>query len=223
MHTFSDFLRRTRTYGRISLKFGMPMYILTTFRTGQILVMIDDFPIFCHMPIPGLHVSLTGSWWLRGATAIRSLDLLDHNTILSWENCKLAWKPLLTSNLQQNMSNSEVSSQYCAYWWPRTDCWKQGNLQPSWWPSLGPVHCLIHWGRDKRLPFCRQNFEFSSIKMIALWLKFHRHLLPEGPINNKSSLVQVMAWHCVAPSHYLNLWWPSLLHSAYRWLSARLQ
>ena len=86
MHTFLHFLRRTRTYGRISLKFGMLMY---TFRTGQILVMIDDFPIFCHA-YSGLHVSLTGSWWPRGATAIRSLDLLDHSTILSPENCKLA-------------------------------------------------------------------------------------------------------------------------------------
>ena len=28
--------------------------------------------------------------------------------------------------------------------------------------------------------------------------------VPEGPIDNKAALVQVMAWRCPAPSHYLN-------------------
>ena len=32
--------------------------------------------------------------------------------------------------------------------------------------------------------------------------------VPEGPIDNKSALFQVMAWCLMAPSHYLKKYWP---------------
>ena len=32
--------------------------------------------------------------------------------------------------------------------------------------------------------------------------------MPLNLTNEKSILLQVMAWHCQAPSHYLSQWWP---------------
>ena len=41
--------------------------------------------------------------------------------------------------------------------------------------------------------------------MIRISLKF----VPMGSIDNKSALIQVMAWRHQATSHYLSQWWPS--------------
>ena len=51
------------------------------------------------------------------------------------------------------------------------------------------------------------NFVNENVLIsIRIWLNF----VPNGPIDNKSSLVQIMAW-CF---HYLNQWWPgSLTHT----------
>ena len=39
--------------------------------------------------------------------------------------------------------------------------------------------------------------------MYALSIKISLKFVPDGPINNKAALVQVMAW----TSQYLNQWW----------------
>ena len=39
--------------------------------------------------------------------------------------------------------------------------------------------------------------------------------VPWGPFGSKSSLFQVMAWCLMAPSHYLNQYWPSYV--MYKW------
>ena len=41
--------------------------------------------------------------------------------------------------------------------------------------------------------------------LVQISLKF----VPKGPIDNKSALVQVMAWRRQATSHYLSQWWTS--------------
>ena len=55
--------------------------------------------------------------------------------------------------------------------------------------------------------FKRIFFNENDWMSIKISLKF----IPEGPIDNKSVLVQVMAWCRQATSHYLNQCWPSFL------------
>ena len=46
---------------------------------------------------------------------------------------------------------------------------------------------------------------------IAVWKLLYFYSNPNGPINNKPTLVQMIVWR-QATSHYLNQWWLSLLH-----------
>ena len=51
------------------------------------------------------------------------------------------------------------------------------------------------------------NDIFSALsKIVVMWM-------PQNSIDDKSTLVQVMAWCLMAPSHYLNQCWPSSLLS----------
>ena len=68
----------------------------------------------------------------------------------------------------------------------------------------------------KRLQFTDDIFKSISLKNIFDWLIFHRSLLQtviNGSMDNKASLVQVMAWRAERPPaiYNLNQWWP-------RWL-----
>ena len=63
----------------------------------------------------------------------------------------------------------------------------------------------------KWLPFHRRHFQvhFHEWKKYVFWFKFHWSLFPKGSIDNLAALVQVMAWHQTATSHYLKQGWPS--------------
>ena len=68
---------------------------------------------------------------------------------------------------------------------------------------------LTHPPWTKWPPFQRPHFQvrFCEWKFcILIWITWK--YIPKHPINNKSSLVQVMAW-CQTASHCLNQCWPS--------------
>ena len=60
------------------------------------------------------------------------------------------------------------------------------------------IQHLTHWGRDKMAAISQMTFSnaFSWMKRFEFLFKFHWNLFPrvQGPINNKSALVQIMAW-----------------------------
>ena len=55
--------------------------------------------------------------------------------------------------------------------------------------------------------FLNENYRI----LILILLKF----VARGPVDNKSSLVKVMAWRQETTSHYLKRWWPSSLTHIY--------
>ena len=63
-----------------------------------------------------------------------------------------------------------------------------------------------HAGWMKRLLFCR-HFHMHFL-MKKLWNLIKISLKCGGLIDDKSTLVEIMAWCCVAAGHYLNQWWP---------------
>ena len=50
---------------------------------------------------------------------------------------------------------------------------------------------------------------FYSIKNVWTSIKISQKFVPKGPIDNESTLVQVMAWRRQATSHYLSQCWTS--------------
>ena len=56
---------------------------------------------------------------------------------------------------------------------------------------------------------CDSNFK-CAMSEHRLWIKFMNTLrpMPQNTLDDKSTLVQVMAWCLMAPSHYLSQCWP---------------
>ena len=71
---------------------------------------------------------------------------------------------------------------------------------------------------------CGYNFKGVIFKLIIiLWIgilgascKIVVRWMPQNSIDDKSTLVKVMAWCCQASSHYLNLCWPRSPYSVTR-------
>ena len=85
---------------------------------------------------------------------------------------------------------------------------------------LGLIELLTHWGRDKMAATLIDDiFKCNFVnENVLISIRTPLNFVPKGPIDNKSSLVQVMAWCRQATSHYLNQWWLSLLmHICVTW------
>ena len=60
-----------------------------------------------------------------------------------------------------------------------------------------------HW-------FCTRHVELNSMhEYVVVSIKPTLTFVPQGPVNNESALVQIMA-RCPSTSPYLNQWWSSL-------------
>ena len=62
---------------------------------------------------------------------------------------------------------------------------------PSWWPIL------THWGQGKMAAFLQMTFSsaFSWMKnFVCFVIKISLKFVVKYPINNKTALVQIMAW-----------------------------
>ena len=72
---------------------------------------------------------------------------------------------------------------------------------------------LTHWSRDKMVAtLADDTFKYKFVyENVLILIKISLRFVPNGPINNIPSLVQIMAWPDHATSHYLNQWWYSLL------------
>ena len=71
--------------------------------------------------------------------------------------------------------------------------------------SLAPGRC----GYNPKLIFF-----FKIITRLDIWnisCEIALRWMPQNTFDDKSTLVQVMAWCCQATSHYLSQWWPRLL------------
>ena len=69
---------------------------------------------------------------------------------------------------------------------------KTWNYNTSWTASL-----LEHWGWWAAwTPFCKRQFSnaFPWVKMFCILIRITCKCVPKGPIDNKSTLVQAMAW-----------------------------
>ena len=66
--------------------------------------------------------------------------------------------------------------------------------------------CLWLTIETKWLPFCGRHFQTHFLVLRLLQWFFPRH-----PIDDRSALVQIMAWNRSGDSQYLNQWWPRLL------------
>ena len=70
---------------------------------------------------------------------------------------------------------------------------------------------FTHWGLNKMAAISKSIFSGWKKKFLIL-IEIPLKFVPEGPIDNKSASVQVMAWHHTsAKCHNLNQWWPSWL------------
>ena len=71
---------------------------------------------------------------------------------------------------------------------------------------------LTHWGWDKMTDIFQTAFSmfFLVLKCFDFYHNF-TDICSRGQIINFPALVQIMAWHHQATSHYLSQWWPSLL------------
>ena len=58
----------------------------------------------------------------------------------------------------------------------------------------GGVNVLIHWGRDKKLSchFANDIFTIICLEIAVFWFHFTK-IVPKGAINNKPTLIQIMA------------------------------
>ena len=56
----------------------------------------------------------------------------------------------------------------------------------------------------------RPGYEFQNVSLIGFFRFYENALrwMPQDLTDYKSTLVQVMAWCCQAPSHYLSQCWP---------------
>ena len=76
-----------------------------------------------------------------------------------------------------------------------------------WSKKIPYTSLLTHWGVDKmagisQTIFLKRIFWNEKVKIfIPISLK----LVSKGPFNNKSALVQIMAWR--RSGHYVNQWW----------------
>ena len=72
---------------------------------------------------------------------------------------------------------------------------------------------LTHWPLDKMATISQTTiFKYILLnEKNCIRFEFYWSLLPKGPIDNKSALVQVMVGAEQAASHYLNQRWPSSL------------
>ena len=74
--------------------------------------------------------------------------------------------------------------------------------------SPNPIEALAKWPAfSNKLIFCWNII----IMLIQISLKFVHNCT----INNKSALVQIMAWCWKVTSHYLNQWWSDFLMQIY--------
>ena len=75
----------------------------------------------------------------------------------------------------------------------------------------GTVRCKLKetintWGLNEIAAMFLIAFLMQK-KWFLSWMLMR--FVPEGPIDHKAALVQLMAWGQTGDNHYLNCWWPS--------------
>ena len=84
--------------------------------------------------------------------------------------------------LGAGQTTSHYLNQWCLVYW-------------RIYASLG-LNVLTHWGRDKMEDNLQTTFSnaFSSMENARIAIMISLKFVPKGPIDNKSALVQVVAW-----------------------------
>ena len=86
----------------------------------------------------------------------------------------------------------------------------------GWHPMLPPHitgHHLTHWSTEKinaNLQMIFSNWFFMN-ENGCIFIRIPLKFVPKGPINNKTVLVQIMAWRQADGNHYMSQLWPGLL------------
>ena len=90
--------------------------------------------------------------------------------------------------------------------------WSNTNINTNTAHQI-QIQIQIHNEAETKLrPFYRWNIEINCIVRRLFYLfKFHWKLFPKGPIYNKRTLVQIMAWRWVGNKPLSDQWWPGLL------------
>ena len=76
--------------------------------------------------------------------------------------------------------------------------------------SQNKLKLLTRWSWDKMAATLTDNiFKCNFVKdNVLIWIQISLNFVPKGGVDNKLSLVQVMAWCHQATSHYLSQCWP---------------
>ena len=125
-------------------------------------------------------------------------------------------------NISFALSHQYVKSSWMInhYWFKSIRCWIGNNTNcDHWWPSAWTHRCVTWWNKINSLAPGRfqQNLRKTIFKLILVidgcdisseialrWTSLDLS-------DDKSILVQVMAWCHQATSHYLNQCWPRSL------------
>ena len=112
------------------------------------------------------------------------------------------------SSIEQNLLQVRFATMYWKLWTSATDllsghicvclcykakCWYVGIILKRWWGYM----CWTHWGRDMMAATMADDiFRCNFVnKNVLIWIKHWLNSVHMGSIDNKSSLIQVMAWH----------------------------
>ena len=94
----------------------------------------------------------------------------------------------------------------------RLHSWATTSWRQTWWEKMSPGASLTHW--PGRSGFDSKNGIFYLVLLIGIFRSSHYNALrwmPQDLTDDKSTLVQVMAWCRQASSHYLSQCWLSSL------------
>ena len=103
--------------------------------------------------------------------------------------------------------------------------WSRNPVYISWppcgtvtgqvdWPNMGVARQCFNSLAPGRFECDSKNGIFSLVLLIGIFISSHDNALrwmPQDLTDDKSTLVQVMAWCCQATSHYLSQCWPKAM------------
>ena len=116
------------------------------------------------------------------------------------------------NQFEANYYTNWDSPQSIDYQWTinHLGCWTFLQKKRSFMVKRTPIvfdHLLTHW------PLGDVVVKSSIFKLMFYWLIYLQHFLQmlQNTFDDKSTLVQVMAWCSQATSHYLNQCWPRFM------------
>ena len=80
-------------------------------------------------------------------------------------------------------------------------------LSAKWRPCCLGLNLLTHRGWNRMVSTSQMTYSnaFSCVKIVVFWFKFH-WFIRKGPINNKLTLVQRMAWRRTGNKPLFDAW-----------------